>query len=65
MRSKDNPADHVSCGLIDGSSEEKCSTWVNGPQFLWEPKHTLLVQDVQTVSETDIEVKYSFKVNLV
>ena len=32
--SKDNPADHASRGLIDLNSGGKCSTWVNGPQFL-------------------------------
>ena len=32
--SKDNPADHASRGLIDVNSGGKCSTWVNGPQFL-------------------------------
>ena len=31
--SKNNPADHVSRGLIDANSGGKCSTWVNGPQF--------------------------------
>ena len=40
-------------------------TWVNGPQFLWEPEHTWPVEkDVQMVSDTDVEVKYSLKVNL-
>ena len=63
--SKDNPADHVSRGLIDANPGGKCSTWVNGPQFLWEPEHTWSVEkDVQMVSDTYVEVKYSLKVNL-
>ena len=62
--SKDNPADHASHGLIDANSGGKCSTWANGSQFLWEPEHTWSVEkDVQMVSDTDVEVKYSFKVN--
>ena len=65
MPSKDNPADHVSRGLIDANSGGKCSTWVNGPQFLREPEHTWSVEkDVQMVSDTYVEVKYSLKVNL-
>ena len=40
MPSKENSADHVSHGLTDVNSGGKCSTWVNGPHFLWEPKHT-------------------------
>ena len=63
--SKDNPADHASCGLIDANSRGKCSAWVNGPQFLWEPEHTWPVEKgVQMVSDMDVEVKYSLKVNL-
>ena len=63
--SKDNPADHASRGLIDANSGGKCSIWVNGPQFLWEPEHTWPVEkDVQMVSDTNVEVKYSLKVNL-
>ena len=63
--SKNNPADHASRGLIDANSGRKCSTWINGPQFLWEPKHTWPVEkDVQMISHTDVEVKYSLKVNL-
>ena len=58
--SKNNPADHASCGSIDVNSGGKCSTWVNGLQFLWEPEYT-----VQIVSDTDAEVKYSLKINLV
>ena len=65
MPSKDNPAD-VSCGLIGANSGGKCSTWVNGPQFLWEPEHTWPVEkDVQMVSDKDFKVKSSLKVNLV
>ena len=63
--SKDNPADQASRGLIDANSGGRCSTWVNGPQFLWEPEHTWLVEkDIQMVSDTDTEVKYSLKDNL-
>ena len=52
--------------MIDANSRVKCSTWINGPQFLWEPEHTWPVEkDVQMVSDTVVEVKYSFKVNLV
>ena len=66
MSSKDTPVDHASQGLIDANSGGKCSTWVNGSQFLWEPEHTWPVEkDFQMVSDTDVEVKYSFKVNLV
>ena len=51
--------------MIDANSGGKCSTWVNGPQFLWEPEHTWSVEkDVQMLSDTDVEVKYSLKVNL-
>ena len=65
MPSKDNPADHVSRGLIDANPGGKCSTWVNGPQFLWEPEHTWIIEkDVQMISDTDVEVKYSLKFNL-
>ena len=32
--SKDSPADHASCGLIDANSGGNCSAWVNGPQFV-------------------------------
>ena len=64
--SKNNPADHASRGSIDVNSGGKCSTRVNGPQFLREPEHTSPVQkDVQIVSDTDVEVKYSLKVNMV
>ena len=63
--SKDNPADQASRGLIDANSGGKCSIWVNGPQFLWETEHTWPVEkDVQMVSDTNVEVKYSLKVNL-
>ena len=64
--SKDNPADHAYGSLIDANSGGKCSTWVNGPQFLWEPEYTWPIEkDVQMASDTDAEVKYSVKVNLV
>ena len=64
--SKDNPDDHASRGLIDAKSGKKCSTWVNRPQFLQKPGHTQPVEkDIQMISDTDVEVKYSFKVNLV
>ena len=63
--SKDNPADHASRGLIEANSGGKFSAWVNGPQFLWDPEHTWPVEkDVQMVSDTDAEVKYSLKVNI-
>ena len=62
---KDNTADHASCTLIDVNSGWTCSTYVNGPQFLWEPERTWPVEKkVQMVSDTDFEVKYSLKVNL-
>ena len=52
--------------MIDANSGVKCSIWVNGPQFSWKPEHTWPVEkDVQMVSDTVVEVKYSFKVNLV
>ena len=65
MPSKDNPVGQASRGLIDANSGGKCSTWVNGPQLLWEPEHTWPVEkDVQMVGDTDVEVKHALKVNL-
>ena len=64
--SKDNPVDHAPRGLIDVNPGGKCSAWVNAPQFLWESEHTWPVEkDVQMVRETDVEEKFSLKVNLV
>ena len=64
--SKDNPADHAFWGFIYASSRKKCSNWLEGLQFLWEPEHTWPVEkDVQMVSDTDVKVKYYLKVNLV
>ena len=63
--SKDDPVDHAYRGLIDANSRGKFSTWINGRQFLWEPEHTWPIEkDVKMVSDTDVEVKYSLKVNL-
>ena len=64
--SKGNLADHAPRGLVDVKSRGKCSLWMTAPQFLWEPERTWpLKKDVQIVSDTDVEVKYSLKLNLV
>ena len=61
VKSKENPADHASRGLY--ALQLATSSWIRGPQFLWQPDH--LQQDsaesliTDTISEDDPEVKRS------